>query len=625
MITDEKSSLDEIRTKEDLVLGNGNMLVYLNNAGIVSFHAGGYTTPSFLSLDCNFYGEEFSCKTSRKRDTSSYIHRFYEYGGVNKVRRLTKSIEDARAVDLIHPHSQIFVRYCENILPLRFELKIPPYVNKVLFDRYKIGRKYYQVLSLVMPAGVSFHKNEVTYRETRMMIALSGDARFTSDGETVEVLPGESRIVFAADDGKSCVDNLLFSLGDNSYFEGNSKIATESERFWKNEIARSSIDDGHADRELLTDALIALVSHQSTEGGVISSFGENVIRTDCVNDITTAFLKLGLCDHAKKILEFFAEKYKLYGKFYQIYGTFKGQYERYFSDSALGTASLVKAFVNYSEITGDTDLFKENFTMLKKAIYAQINEISLGMMSFSGCEAEFSEEIFAPGTACHGSLESTLASYVAFVKFVGFCKKNSLKIQNDNGNIARKASELLESIKSYFIRGNRVTLNVPVREKSIKKKRFAYGDCDMCRQNLTHVYYGELELAVSGIYMCPRCLSSSFYSERFEPTLTYLPWASALLCAEPYVIEALGEKNIKKLFDSAVKERKNDMFVRTVRSDTLFLEAAKHLGFKEYETLFKDFIRADLESSAYPHTVRESVRKGKFNTQTMARVITAFI
>ena len=211
------------------------------------------------------------------------------------------------------------------------------------------------------------------------------------------------------------------------------------------------------------------------------------------------------------------------------------------------------------------------------------------------------------------------------MKFTEFCKENSLKIQNDNGNIARKASELLESIKSYFIRGDRVTLNVPVREKSIKKKRFAYGDCDMCRQNLTHVYYGELELAVSGIYMCPRCLSSSFYSERFEPTLTYLPWASALLCAEPSVIGALGEKNVKKLFDRAVKERKNDMLVRTVRSDTLFLEAAKHLGFDEYETLFKDFIRADLESSAYPHTVRESVRKGKFNTQTMARVITAFI
>ena len=615
---------DKCKTKEDLVLGNGSMLVYLSKAQIESFHAGGYTTPSFLSLDCDFYGEEFSCETSRKSDTSTYIHKFYEYGGVNKVRKLTKTIEDARAVDVIHPSRQIFVRYCENILPLRFELKIPPYVNKVLFEKYKIGRKHYQLLSLVMPAGVSFYKNEVTLSETRMMIALSGDARFTSDGNTVEVLPGESRIVFAAGDGKSCVDNLLFALGDNSYFEGNSEIVSDSEAFWKKEIARSNINENHTDRELLVDALIALVSHRSAEGGVISSFCENVIRTDCANDITAAFLKLGLCDRAKRTLEFFAERFKLYGRFYQIYGTFEGQYERYFSDSALGTAELVKAFVSYCEITGDTEFFKENFAMLKKAIYAEINEISLGMMPFSGCEREFSEEILAPGTQYHGSLESTLASYIAFVKFVGFCKEHSLKIQNDNGNIDRKANELLESIKSYFIRGNKVTLNVPVREKSIKKKRFAYGDCDMCRENLTHVYYGELELAESGIYMCPKCFSSS-YAERFEPTLSYTPQASALLCAEPLMADSLGKKNMKKLLESAVKERQNDMFVRTVRSDTLFLEAVKYYDLKEYEILFKDFIRADLENSVYPYTVCESQAKGKFSTQTMARVITAFI
>jgi phosphopantetheine adenylyltransferase len=237
---------------------------------------------------------------------------------------------------------------------------------------------------------------------------------------------------------------------------------------------------------------------------------------------------------------------------------------------------------------------------------------------------EFFEEILMPGTEYHGSLESTLASYIAFVKFVGFCKEHSFKIQNDNGNIERKANELLESIKSYFIRGNKVTLNVPVREKSIKKKRFAYGDCDMCRENLTHVYYGELELAEGGIYMCPKCFSSS-YAERFEPTLSYTPQASALLCAEPLMADSLGKKNMKKLLESAVKERQNDMFVRTVRSDTLFLEAVKYYDLKEYEILFKNFIRADLENSAYPHTVCESQAKGKFSTQTMARVITAFI
>ncbi|MBE6607498.1 MAG: hypothetical protein E7633_02930 [Ruminococcaceae bacterium] len=606
-------------------MGNGNMLVYLKNTDILSFHAGEYTTPSFLTLECDFYSEEFSCRSARKRDTSTYVHRLYEYGGVNKVRKFTKSIEDARIVDVMHPSSQTFVRYCENIIPFTFELKIPPYVSRGLFERYKIGAKYYQTLSLVMPAGVSFYKNEVTCSENRMMIALSGDVRFISDGDKIELLPGQSRIVFTAGDGKSCVDNLLFALGDNSYFEENSKIVSESESFWKSEIARSNIADRHSDRELLIDALIALVSSQSADGGVISCFGENVIRADCVNDIVTAFLKLGLCDRAKKTLEFFVGKFKLCGKFYQIYGTSPYQYERYFSNSALGASELVRAFVNYSENTGDIEFFKENFAMLKKAVYALISEIALGMMPFSGCEREISEEILTLGAEYHGSLESTLSAYISFVKFTDFCRERSIKIQNDNGNILRKADELVQSIKKYFVMGNKVTLNVPLREKNIKKKRFAYGECDMCRRSISHIYYGELELAGNGVYMCPKCLSENRYSERFSTACTYMPQASVVLCAEPRIFDVIPEKNIKKILESAIAERQNDVFVRTVRSDMLFLEAVKYFDLKEYEILFKDFIRTDLDSSVYPHTVCGSRTKGKFDTQTMACLISAFI
>jgi len=139
MLADENSCLfsDECKTKDDLVLGNGNMLVYLKNTDILSFHAGEYTTPSFLTLECDFYSEEFSCRSARKRDTSTYVHRLYEYGGVNKVRKFTKSIEDARIVDVMHPSSQTFVRYCENIIIFSYNhYYSPSYVNTAFEETY---------------------------------------------------------------------------------------------------------------------------------------------------------------------------------------------------------------------------------------------------------------------------------------------------------------------------------------------------------------------------------------------------------------------------------------------------------------------------------------------------------
>ena len=63
------------------------------------------------------------------------------------------------------------------------------------------------------------------------------------------------------------------------------------------------------------------------------------------------------------------------------------------------------------------------------------------------------------------------------------------------------------------------------------------------------------------------------------------------------------QKSWKKLLECAVKERQNDVLVRTLRSDTLFLEAVKHFELGEYEIMFKNFIKADLENSVYPHTV----------------------
>ena len=189
----------------------------------------------------------------------------------------------------------------------------------------------------------------------------------------------------------------------------------------------------------------------------------------------------------------------------------------------------------------------------------------------------------------------------------------------------RRTNELADSIERYFIKGDKVTLNAPVREKNIKKHRFTYGDCGVCRSRLFHVYYGELELGSNGVYMCPKCYNDNFGAEPFAEDISYLPQASALLFSEPEICDFLGIKKMKKIFESAVKERLEDTLVRTVRSDTYFLEAAKLFGMDEYAETFRTFIKHDIEDAVYPRTVDYNVTKGKFDTRTIARIISAFI
>ena len=619
------SFLFERKVKKDWLVGNGKLLVYAENADIVSFHGCTYTSPSFIGIRCDFNGEEHKSISIRNAYTSTYVHKLYECGGVKTPRKLDKRVEDARIIDVMHPKYPVFVRYCENIIPFRMNLMIPSYVRKAVNERYKIDHKYYSVLSLVMPSGVSFYKNGATCSETRMLVIVDGDARFTSDGNAVEILTGASRVIFVAGDGRSCIEHAKFALEDISYFSGHPKIVSDSEAFWKNEFSRSNIKYDHRDTEILEEALFALVSQQTEEGGVVSGFAEPVIRTDSAEDIVSAFLKVGLYDRAKSVLEFFCKKFALHGEFYQVYGTLDRHFERYFSDSSLGCANLIKAFISYADKTGDNEFVKENFAMLKKAMYLQAKEMAVGMMPFSGCEVEISDEILGPGVQLQGSLESTVAAYSSFVSIIEFCDKHSLKLQNDNGSSARRADELIDSITRYFIKGDKVAFNVPVREKNIKRRRFAYGDCDICRMNLYHVYYGELELAPCGVYMCPKCLSYRSDMEVFDRLPLFLPQATALLLSERRIADKLGRKTAMKLFEAALSERNTNEFVRTVRSDTYFLEIAKYLDREEYQKQFCDYIKSDLEKWAYPRTVSYNIAKGKFDTRTIARIISALI
>ncbi len=604
----------------DCVIGNGSMLVYSEGPNISEMYANGYTSPSFLAVNPDF-GDLYSYSdTSRKAHTSTHIHRIFSnvFHKVSEGEKITRTIEDIRIADIVALQDDIFIRHCESMRPFEFRLSIAPYVRKCLLRDYRIGRKNYDVLSLVIPKGISFYKNESTAIETKMLVIADGDAKLTSNGDQVDIFPGSSRIIFVAGDGDRCLKNALKALEDGSYFEGRSVLSQNSERFWEQLLSQTS-------DEITEEALLLLISHQSSEGGVLTSHGEPIVKTEYVNDTVRAFLKFGLIDCARKVLEFFCRKFDKDKTFYQVYGTFDGQNERYFSDTSLGCASLISAMLDYAEYTGDVCFIKKNFTLVRSAVYAQMKELSLGLMPFSGAESEFSDEILGMGAQFHGSLEASVKTACSVLRLNEFCEKNSLKLPHDNGSTARRAREMLQNIEKHFIYDDKVSLNAPKRQRTVKKPRFAFGDCDVCRRGLSYIYYGELERGENGIYMCPSCYRDNSDAEfSVQDERCFLPQATAILLSEKIIRDYLGEDKVLKLLLTALEERSKNVYVRTSYTDALFLSIVREYKMKEYENLLESSIENDIVKKCYPRTVCGDLVKGKFDTETIANLLLIF-
>ncbi len=619
---------EECKVGENVLLSNGKMLAYLKNSDIISFHASGYTSPSFLSLTYGGEDYNFNSLTVRKNFSATYLHKIFFEQRIKREKNpysRALELEDARFLDIIHPEKQIFVRHFESLLPFDLKITVPSYVRASLLHDYSIGHKRCDALCLVLPQGVGFYKNEFTIRESRVLIIADGCAKLGAGGECVHILPGASRLIFVSGSGSECIKNAEYALSDGNYFGGFSKTVSESERFFENSFAGSNIDINSEKGRALEEAALVLVSHQSAEGGVISAFSENIVRADSAHITVSAFLSLGLYDRAKRVLEFFINKFAFHKEFYQIYGTFDGQFERYFSNVSLGCPSLIIAFLDYAEGTGDINAVKDNLKMLKSALHEILVESSYGIMPFSGCEREVESGIIGVGTQYQGSLDGTLLACEAILRFTDFCEKHSLNTLRDNGSIRCRVCEMLENIKKYFLNGNRVAYNMPEREEKIRKPRFAYGNCDICRLLLKIPYYGELERDKNNVYVCPHCYANDEYTDAFPYEKIFSPQASAIFLASQVGRELLSPDEREKLFKLAFSEREKNTLLRTVSSDADFIEAAEALGFiKEKERLEKDLIGECMRYSC-PSIFNGRIYEGIFDSETAARIVNVLI
>ena len=617
-------SSNERCTEQATLIGNGTMLICQDGTSISEIYAGGYCVPSFLGISCDFGDSYAYSKRTREQGTATYVHRIYSSvtRRVLDGERISTTVEDIRMSDVMSPCADVFVRYCEAIRPFRVDFIIPPYVRKSLIRNYRIGPRVCDVVCLVMPAGVGFYKGFASTEERKLMIALDGDAKLSADGCSADIFTGSSRIILVSGDGEECIKNLADQLCDRTIYLGDSRLIAESEEHWRSilssegvlkKLRRSNTPDA------IEEALITLLSLRTREGGLLAGRGEPIIRMSGVRAVTDAFIELGLLSCARENLEFFCKKVSEDG-FYQAYGTRDNQKLSAFSNTALGCARLISAMLDFCEYTEDVGFFKKKLTVIRNAMYAQMDELVLKMMPFSGLESYITDEVLGLGCEAHGSLEATLELACAVLRLDKFCSDNSVKLPHDNGSARRRALEIMENIEKSFIHGNKVSINAPSRMRSVRRGRFAFGDCGICRASLFHIYYGELERGANGVYMCPRCFADYSDAELPKDGVVLLPDAAAILLSHDSMRDFIGQDRSRDILLNALEERRKDTVAHSVIADAFLLCVSRKLAIQGHE----DFLISELERAIrleFPRTMIGNKAIGRLDSETLASIL----
>ncbi|MBE6619110.1 MAG: hypothetical protein E7626_04935 [Ruminococcaceae bacterium] len=539
---------------ENGVISNGKTLVYCRGTEISEIRRDGVP---ILSVFPDFGDSLAKTESGYDSNFESFSHDVFtaRYSLSENGERIPEILRSARICDGFS-ESGAFTRSIETLKAFEMKLSFPPYVRKSFIRNYKIGRKYYDVICLTLPSGVGFYKCETTASAVKTLIVPSGNARFSQGGDALDIMIGTSRITIASGEGEYPLKQIEKALCERCDFTDNT---------CENECDPTE------------NLLHILKAHQSEKGGVIASRGEPIVRTDSVRMVVAAFLKYKLFDRARRVLEFFCERFGADKRFYQIYSAENKQSERYFSDVSLGCANLMSAMLDYARESGDHSLLKENIKMMKSAMYAQFDECEKGVMPFSGAETELADFMISLQSRAQASLEATLSFVCAVLDFCDYCEEKGVKLPNDNGSARRRATEILASVSERFIHNSVPTL--ASRERLIKLPRFSYGDCDVCRAKFSHIYYGELELTHREAYACPRCYADS--DETFPittPSDGFSVLAAAILLSNERFCATYGEDKSRALLEKALEIRYERGDVTSVRADTLLLCAARRFG-----------------------------------------------
>lgn len=483
-------------------MGNGELLVYGKGPEIINFFGPPYSAPSFLQVVVEEDERELVAHSQRELGTAIWTHQISGDG-----------MPLALLTDYILPGRNVWIREVEAEGTMSFRILPAPGVRVNPMGQYfKEGDG--ESLLLTIPKGTTFFTSDSIPYEINLIITLCGgiSASIRQDGTiSLQIRPGQGRMVFSSDPSyPRVVESSEYTLKRTQ-----AALLEEVRAYWKVFTSRrrdfaALIPRDHPLRERMLEAIdsvsVLIKCQQSVSGGVAAGHYYNMAYVRDQSGVVRGLLALGYISEARAILEFWWNKWSLFGNLYNADGMGNDCARLFFvNDEVEIPAYIILECFQYYKYTQDESFLRHVLPMLDWAYRVQLGHLVEGMTEFSCDETYIAGGTFPKHLMYHGSAESTLLFITGGQQLLDFVDTRKLW---DEGRIAeyrKRLNEAADHYKANFMEGGVLYANNPAREKAAGKPRFHFSYCDAHQILDDTLYLTWTERSAQDYYVCPLC------------------------------------------------------------------------------------------------------------------------
>jgi hypothetical protein len=499
------------------VIGNGEMLTYFQGPNIAYLFGPPYSSPSSLKMEAECGERSITVASDRERDTAIWHHAFCEDG-----------IHIMKMTDYMLPNQNVLFRDVEATVDFSFKIMPTTGLNPYIIPGYfQSIDPTINTLLISIPKGANFFFGNSMPWETEILICTTGNISISKccEGDfMINIGIGGGRILFCGGlDLPSTVETLEQILLNES-----ASWIELSRNYWKEFKGRRHdfalmIPDDHIMREKMLEAIdsisVLIKCQQSKSGGVAAGHYYQVAYVRDMFGVSRGLLALGYTSEVRAILQFWLEKFRLFGNLLNAEGMGNGSARLLFTNDEVEIpAYVILNCFNYYECTGDEAMLREMIPVMEWALEVQLGHLCEGMTEFSGDETYIAGGTYPAHKMYQGSAESTLLFITGSEKLIAWVENKHI------WNIAKleRYKEIVSDVKmkyrKNFMSNGKLFVNQPLRETIAGKPRFRFSFCEAHDAEQKSPIMAWTELDGSGFYKCPDCHTKVMPHRKWDDT-----------------------------------------------------------------------------------------------------------
>lgn len=284
-------------------IGNGHFIVYGKGPEINQFQGPTYSVPVYGGLIIDEPQRELECKSERESRSSSWTHTLYE-----------NSKKISKFYDSMDYEFNVFERKFENEESIRLKLMPCHHTQAYFYKDYDLGIEKRDCVLLLIPKGVPYFTGFASIDDIRMYIFGEGYTYIPED-RTFVLNKGKGRLVFVSAAPYEVFKHVGFALDNNN-------IRERSKGFFDSYLKKGDqilnlIPKGHVEEERIKSVLesvaVLIKCQQSYDGGILAGHYYPMAYVRDQAGTMRGLLKMGYVDEAKMVLQFWFNKWSVFG------------------------------------------------------------------------------------------------------------------------------------------------------------------------------------------------------------------------------------------------------------------------------------------------------------------------